>query len=75
MIVANKHDLLEADEDSPFALYQQIGYHVLPTSTATGEGIETLRELLRGKLSALTGPRGQANPACSMRCGPTWSSK
>ncbi len=58
VIVANKHDLLEAGEDSPFALYEQIGYHVLLTSTATGEGIETLRELLRGKLSALTGPSG-----------------
>lgn len=58
VIVANKCDLGPEDEDDPFGVYREIGYHVLVTSAATGENIETLRELLRNKLSVLTGPSG-----------------
>jgi ribosome biogenesis GTPase / thiamine phosphate phosphatase len=61
LIVANKSDLL-ADEDEAeheiLALYAHIGYNVHHTSTVTGEGLGTLRTILRGKLSVLTGPSG-----------------
>lgn len=39
-------------------LYQQIGYTVLAVSAHTGEGIESLREKLKGKRSFFTGLSG-----------------
>ncbi|NLD42726.1 MAG: ribosome small subunit-dependent GTPase A [Chloroflexi bacterium] len=59
IMVANKVDLVEdAEELEIIALYQGIGYTVIPTSTQTGEGLEALHGLLRGRLSVLTGPSG-----------------
>ncbi len=39
-------------------LYARLGYRVLGTSTITGEGLDTLTELLQEKTSLLTGPSG-----------------
>jgi ribosome biogenesis GTPase len=39
-------------------LYARLGYRVLGTSTVTGEGLDTLKEILREKTSLLTGPSG-----------------
>jgi ribosome biogenesis GTPase / thiamine phosphate phosphatase len=58
IIVANKYDLGPDDDQDPFALYREIGYRVVETSAVTGENLETLREMLRHKLSVLTGPSG-----------------
>ena len=59
VIVANKVDLL-ADEDDhdPLGLYQGVGYSVCYTSALTGEGLEALGAVVRGRLSVLTGPSG-----------------
>lgn len=61
-IVANKVDLAgaQAEEDARdlFALYEALGYPVHYTSTVTGEGLEALHDVFRGKLSVLTGPSG-----------------
>ena len=62
-IVFNKTDLLtdEADRellDAVSYLYRSIGYKVLHTSTVTGEGIDTLREHLGGKISLMSGNSG-----------------
>jgi ribosome biogenesis GTPase len=40
------------------AVYAGLGYAVVTTSAATGEGVEQLRGLLAGRVSALTGPSG-----------------
>ncbi|MDY7042051.1 MAG: ribosome small subunit-dependent GTPase A, partial [Chloroflexota bacterium] len=59
VICVNKIDL--ADEGEPqavFGVYEDIGYEVLYTSAVTGEGVDTLREALAGRLSVLTGPSG-----------------
>lgn len=56
VIVVNKTDLAEGERLR--ALYAGIGFHALATSAETGAGIEALRELLRGKVSALTGNSG-----------------
>ncbi len=40
------------------AVYAGLGYAVVTTSAATGEGVEDLRELLAGRVSALAGPSG-----------------
>jgi ribosome biogenesis GTPase / thiamine phosphate phosphatase len=57
IIVANKIDLVE-DPKEIFGLYETIGYHVLYTSTKTGAGIEELKSILVGKISAFAGPSG-----------------
>jgi ribosome biogenesis GTPase len=40
------------------AVYAGLGYAVLRTSAATGEGVTALRERLAGKVSAFAGPSG-----------------
>ena len=57
VIVANKIDLVE-DPREIFGLYESIGYRVIYTSTKTGAGIEELRAILAGKISAFAGPSG-----------------
>lgn len=56
-VVANKTDLVE-DPKAIFGVYETIGYPVLYTSTKTRAGIEELRSILTGKLSAFAGPSG-----------------
>jgi ribosome biogenesis GTPase len=59
VVCANKTDLLSPQKvRSLFSVYQEIGYPVLYTSAVTGDGVETLRDALQGKLSAFVGPSG-----------------
>lgn len=59
VIVANKVDLVgQAEAESVFGLYAEIGYPIVYTSAKTGQGIERLRSKLAGKISALAGPSG-----------------
>ena len=59
LIVANKVDLIgEKNASKIFGHYPKIGYEVIYTSAQKKIGIETLRNHLSGKLSALAGPSG-----------------
>ena len=59
VIVANKVDLVGEDEaESIFGLYAGIGYPIIYSSAKMGQGVETLRTTLTGKVSALVGPSG-----------------
>jgi ribosome biogenesis GTPase len=59
IICFNKVDLqYEQRVDSAAALYCRLGYTVIWTSTKTGEGIETLRSLLREHTTLFSGPSG-----------------
>jgi ribosome biogenesis GTPase len=59
LICANKIDLVGiAAAQAAFGVYKEIGYPVLYTSAATGDGIEELHTRLVGKISALIGPSG-----------------
>jgi len=59
VVCANKIDLVgRRGALALFGIYQEIGYPVLYTSAVTGEGIDRLRDALRGKISALVGPSG-----------------
>ncbi len=59
VICANKVDLITPEEArAMFRIYEAIGYPVLYTSVVTGEGVDALREALRGKLSVLAGSSG-----------------
>ena len=59
VVVANKIDLCGMDvARATFDLYESVGYQVLYASAYTGEGVDTLRERLAGRISLLTGPSG-----------------
>ena len=61
-VCVNKVDLLDHDERvaelEKVATYRDLGVPVVPTSTKTGEGLDTLRELVQGKTAALVGHSG-----------------
>lgn len=63
LLVINKIDLLQEDEDRELLeavgyLYRSIGYKVMAVSAANGEGIDELREFLKGKITLLSGNSG-----------------
>lgn len=59
VIVVNKVDLEDPTIiDNRFAPYINMGYTVIQTSARDGRGVETLQEMLKGRLSAFTGPSG-----------------
>ncbi len=65
LICITKLDLASAADGTPSAalletaeLYRRIGYEVLFTSSSTGEGIDRLRQVLRGRLSVFIGKSG-----------------
>ena len=62
LLIVNKSDLLESSDARLIAdteaLYGGLGYPVLRTSTKNSDGIETLRERLRGHTSLLVGQSG-----------------
>jgi ribosome biogenesis GTPase len=59
VIVLNKVELvgLEAAK-ATFGFYQELGYPVIYTSVKEDIGVNTLKKILQGKLSALAGPSG-----------------
>ena len=62
VLVFNKCDILSADERhyqrQMVHLYETIGYECHEVSAATGEGIDTLRPLLQGRITLLSGNSG-----------------
>ncbi len=56
VICVNKCDL--NDGAALFEIYRRAGFQVISTSAETGQGVEELRALLSGKLSAFTGNSG-----------------
>ena len=59
VICLNKADLPHDEHiEQEAALYSQLGYTVIWTSTKTGQGIDRLRSLLKEHTSLFTGPSG-----------------
>jgi ribosome biogenesis GTPase len=60
VVLCNKYDLCENDPDLEERLedYRRIGYGVMRVSAKTGLGIESLRETMEGKKTALLGQSG-----------------
>lgn len=56
IICINKTDLDSGDD--LYDIYKTTGYTLFRTSAATGEGIEDLRDAIKGKLCAFTGNSG-----------------
>ena len=59
-IALTKRDLVEDCEAlrEAIALYEGLGYRVVPVSSVTGEGVEQVRELLKDRISVLAGQSG-----------------
>ena len=58
-IVANKVDLIGLDAAQKiFGVYPSLGYPVIYSSVATGQGVEELRDHLIGNITGLAGPSG-----------------
>jgi ribosome biogenesis GTPase len=58
-IIVNKIDLVgEAEGHARFAPYERAGYPTHFTSTKRGDGLESVRQILGGRVSVFTGPSG-----------------
>lgn len=78
VILLSKADLQEEEAVAAFrSVYEPIGYRVERVSAETGEGIETVRELLAGRMTLLSGHSGvgkstlvqQIDPSLDIRTG------
>lgn len=59
MICFNKQDIVEEEERQKLTfIYENCGCRVVFASATKGEGIEEIRELLRGKTTTVAGPSG-----------------
>lgn len=59
LICMNKSDiLLTEDEFERFELYSKLGYRVISVSALTGENLDKLKEILKGKTTAFVGQSG-----------------
>lgn len=56
VLIISKTDL--QDSQSLQEIYEKTGIHMLTLSSVTGEGVDAVRALLRGKISAFTGNSG-----------------
>lgn len=71
VIIANKADLVSKREARRiFEIYPPLGYRVIYTSAVKNQGIDELREVLTGKLSALAGPSGVGKSSLMNRMQP-----
>ena len=70
-LCVNKCDLDPAHD--LVRLYRRAGFRVICTSAETGEGVEELRELLTGKLTAFTGNSGVGKSSILNRLAPELS--
>ena len=75
IICINKCDLVPGEDLA--RIYEQAGFQTLRLSAQTGEGIEQLRQLISGKVSAFTGNSGVGkssilnalDPTCAITTG------
>ena len=59
VICFNKKDLAEEEKAQPLAkIYRECGYKVILSSAKEGEGIEEIRNVLKGKMTVVAGPSG-----------------
>lgn len=72
IVCVTKADLAEdlAALEHAVAPYPALGIHVIMTSVLTGQGIDELRDLLRGKMTALTGMSGVGKSSLISRVQP-----
>ena len=57
-VVVNKMDVAPAGTSDRLEPYRRMGLTVLPTSASKGEGIEALRDFVKGRMVSMVGPSG-----------------
>jgi ribosome biogenesis GTPase / thiamine phosphate phosphatase len=62
-LVRDAHGLADEEIEKVIEEYRRIGYPVVTTSSISGEGLETLRGMLKGNLSAFVGKSGVGKTA------------
>ncbi|MDO4938536.1 MAG: ribosome small subunit-dependent GTPase A [Lachnospiraceae bacterium] len=67
-IVFNKSDLTHEPVDR---IYDQAGYHTFSVSVKNGDGIDKLKDYIRGKTIALAGPSGVGKSSLTNRLCPS----
>ena len=70
IILLNKCDLDSADD--LYTIYRAAGFSILRVSAETGEGIEEVKALIAGKLSAFTGNSGVGKSSILNALDPTF---
>ena len=71
IVVANKTDLIGQDAAKAlFSVYPELGYRVIFTSAKEETGIDELKRVLIGKVSALSGPSGVGKSSLLNRIQP-----
>ncbi|MFN8402805.1 MAG: ribosome small subunit-dependent GTPase A [Anaerolineales bacterium] len=70
VIVANKIDLVD-DARNIFGLYESLGYPVIYVSAKRGDGLDELKKILAGKISAFAGPSGAGKSSLLNALHPT----
>lgn len=73
VLCINKCDLQDDNTATLEALYRQIGYTVILTSTRTGEGLDVLKTQLHHKVSAFAGPSGVGKSSLLNAIEPTFA--
>ncbi len=59
LLIANKRDKVDDKTfHEAFSEFQKIGYRVIATSAKTGVGLDELKDALRDRISAFSGPSG-----------------
>ncbi len=59
LLVLNKIDYgLTVDEKNRYELYKELGYNCIAVSSLTGDGIDRLRSLIKGKVVSFVGQSG-----------------
>jgi len=72
VLLLSKSDLQDPEALAAFrAIYEPIGYRVLEVSTASGEGVERVRELLIGATTLLSGNSGVGKSTLVQAIDPT----
>ena len=79
VIIFNKTDLYNDAENGELeyltALYESIGYRCLHTSAAESKGIETLKEMMQGKVSLFAGNSGVGKSSLANALSPEIAAK
>ncbi len=58
VLVISKADLVSNEAERLRDIYSKAGYRVIVLSNTTGEGLDEVKELLKGKMTVLSGPSG-----------------
>ncbi|MBF0277302.1 MAG: ribosome small subunit-dependent GTPase A [SAR324 cluster bacterium] len=76
IIIVNKTDLAETWEIEEIReTYETLGYQILPTSTVSGVGLDSLKALLRKRTSVLSGHSGVGKSSLLKALFPGWEIK